>query len=54
VTNGPGPVEPEVEELRRLLEQEIERQALPWRGCWPLVIAVAGLLLGVLLLFGLR
>jgi hypothetical protein len=46
----PGEVEPRVDELRRMLEQELDRRTRPRPGCWPLVVAVAGLLLGVLLL----
>jgi hypothetical protein len=43
-------VEPQVEELRRLLESEIDARARPFRGCWPLAVAVAGLLLAAVLL----
>ena len=46
----PGGVEPQVEELKRMLERELDREARPPRGCWPLAVALAGVLLGVLLL----
>lgn len=50
VGDGHG-VEPQVEELKRLLERELDARARPFRGCWPLVIAVAGLLLAAALLW---
>jgi len=43
----------QVEQLRRLVEDELDRRLGPQRGCWPLLVAVAGLLLGVALLVGL-
>ncbi len=53
VTNVAREAEPGVEELRQMLERELERQARPWQGCWPLVIAALGVLLGLLLLLRL-
>ena len=44
------PVQPTVDELRRLLEHELETRARPYQGCWPLAVAVAGLLLVAVLL----
>jgi len=43
----------QVEQLRRLVEDELDRRLGPQRGCWPLLVAIAGLLLGVALLVGL-
>jgi hypothetical protein len=43
----------QVKRLRRLVEDEVDRRLGPQRGCWPLAVAVAGLLLGVALLAGL-
>ena len=43
-------VKPQVDELRRLLEQELDAAVPSHRGCWPLVVAVAGVLLAVALL----
>ncbi len=40
----------QIARLRRLLEDEIDRQIGPQRGCWPLLVAVAGVLLGIVLL----
>ncbi len=40
----------EVEELRALLEQEIDRSLGPPRGCWPLLVSLGGALLGLALL----
>jgi hypothetical protein len=39
-----------VQELREALEQEIDRQLGPQRGCWPLLVALAGLAVGIWLL----
>lgn len=50
VTTPAGRSEPEVDRLRELLERELARQAPPWRGCWPLLVAAAGVLLGIMLL----
>ncbi len=41
-----------VDQLRRMLEAEIERAVGPQWGCWPLLVGVAGILLGVALLLG--
>ncbi len=46
----PGDVPSQVAQLRRLLEQELGRQVRPWQGCWPLAVAIAGVILGVALL----
>jgi hypothetical protein len=46
-------VQDEVVKLRTMLEEEIERSLPDRSGCWPLVVGVAGALLGVALLFGL-
>ena len=46
----PGAVEPRVDELRRMLEQELDVRARSRPGCWPLIVAVVGLLLGIVLL----
>lgn len=43
----------QVEELKRALEAELDRQLGPSQGgCWPLLIALCGLALGVALLLG--
>jgi hypothetical protein len=42
----------EVERLRGMLEQELDRGLHRQRGCWPLLVAAVGVLLGVALLFG--
>ena len=39
-----------VAELRRLLEAELDRRLKPQWGCWPLLVGVLGLLLGIALL----
>jgi len=33
-----------------MLDQELDRQVRRTQGCWPLVVAIAGALLGLLLL----
>jgi hypothetical protein len=43
----------QVEQLRRLFEDELDHRLGPQRGCWPLLVAIAGLLLGLALLVGL-
>ena len=43
----------QVEQLRRMVEAEIDRRLGPQRGCWPLLVAIAGVLLGLALLAGL-
>lgn len=42
--------EDRVGELRRMLEAELDRRTGGPRGCWPLLVAVAGALLGLVLL----
>jgi len=43
--------EEQVAKLRVLLEAEIERQVRrTWFGCWPLLVALAGVILGIALL----
>lgn len=49
----PEETERQVEALRRMLDAEIDRQLGPQRGCWPLLVAIAGVLLGLALLAGL-
>jgi hypothetical protein len=44
------PVQPTVDELKRMLELELDARARPYQGCWPFVVAVAGLLLAAVLL----
>ena len=51
MAGGERGVESQVEELKRLLEGELDARARPFRGCWPVVVAVAGLLLAVVLLW---
>jgi hypothetical protein len=36
--------------LKRLLETELEHQTKPHWGCWPLLVGVLGVLLGLALL----
>jgi len=40
----------QVEALRKLLEAELNRRLQPQWGCWPLLVGVLGLLLGIALL----
>ena len=47
-----GNPDKEVVALRRLLENELERKLPPQFGCWPLLVGVLGVLLGLALLFG--
>jgi hypothetical protein len=42
----------EVATLKRLLDAEIKRQVSDHLGCWPLLVGVAGVLLGLMLLTG--
>lgn len=42
----------QVDELRALLEGQIDRTLGPQWGCWPLLVALGGLLLGLALLAG--
>lgn len=44
------PIEPQVEALKHLLERELDVRARPFQGCWPLVVAVLGLLVAAVLL----
>ena len=44
------PLQPKVDELKRMLERELDARARPYQGCWALVVAVAGLLLAAVLL----
>jgi hypothetical protein len=39
--------------LRKLLEAELDRRLQPQWGCWPLLVGVLGLLLGIALLAGI-
>jgi len=41
---------PEVEELRAMLERELDRNLGPQRGCWPLLVGLGGAILGLALL----
>jgi hypothetical protein len=41
---------PGVEDLRAMLEKEIDRGLGPQRGCWPLLVGLGGALLGLALL----
>jgi hypothetical protein len=40
----------QVEALRRLLDAELDRRLKPHWGCWPLLVGVLGVLLGIALL----
>jgi hypothetical protein len=40
----------EVDALRRMLEAELDRWLKTQRGCWPLLVGVLGVLLGIALL----
>ncbi len=40
----------QVDTLRRMLEAELDRQLKPQWGCWPLLVGVLGVLLGIALL----
>lgn len=40
----------QVDALRKLLEAELDRRLQPQWGCWPLLIGVLGVLLGIVLL----
>lgn len=44
---------PQVEELRALLESQLDHRLGPKWGCWPLLVGLAGVLLGLALLVGL-
>ncbi|MFH1176828.1 MAG: hypothetical protein V1750_05420 [Acidobacteriota bacterium] len=45
--------DPRVAALRRALEEKLDRELAPGRFWWPLVVALAGALLGLALLVGL-
>ncbi len=40
----------QVDALRHMLEAELDRQLKPQWGCWPLLVGVLGVLLGIALL----
>jgi hypothetical protein len=40
----------QVQALRRLLDAELDRRLKPQWGCWPLLVGVLGVLLGIALL----
>jgi hypothetical protein len=40
----------QVETLRRMLEAELDRRVKPQWGCWPLLVGILGVLLGIALL----
>jgi hypothetical protein len=40
----------QVEAVRKLLEAELDRRLQPQWGCWPLLVGVLGMLLGLALL----
>jgi len=44
-------VNEKVKSLRSLLERELDTQLEGYFGCWPLLVGVLGLLLGLALLF---
>jgi len=46
-----GEPDKRVAALRRLLETELDRRVGPQFGCWPLLVGVLGVLLGIALLF---
>ncbi len=45
-----GDPKEQVEALRKLLEAELDRRLQPQWGCWPLLVGVLGVLLGIALL----
>lgn len=47
-----GDPKKEVDAIKRLLETELDRRLKPQFGCWPLLVGVLGVLLGLALLFG--
>jgi hypothetical protein len=47
-----GDPKAQVNALKRLLEAELDRRLRPQFGCWPLLVGVLGVLLGVALLLG--
>jgi hypothetical protein len=40
----------QVETLRHMLEAELDRRVKPQWGCWPLLVGILGVLLGIVLL----
>mgnify|MGYP000446548562 CR=1 FL=1 len=49
--NQQVPREPSIEEMRAMLEAQLDRQlGPPLRGCWPLLVALLGIALAVGLL----
>lgn len=44
--------EGQIATIGKLLESEIRRQIAPQLGCWPLLVGVAGVVLGLILLAG--
>ena len=53
VAGETDPIARQVAELRQRLEAEIDDHARPFRGCWPLLVGLAGVLLAAALLFEL-
>jgi hypothetical protein len=45
-----GDPKEQVDALRRLLDAELDRRLKPQWGCWPLLVGVLGVLLGLALL----
>ncbi len=45
-----GDPKEQVAALRRLLDAELDRRLKPQWGCWPLLVGVLGVLLGLALL----
>jgi len=45
-----GEPKEQVDALRKLLEAELDRRLQPQWGCWPLLVGVLGVLLGIALL----
>lgn len=46
-------IQEQVAKVGALLEAEIKRQVgQTWFGCWPLIVALAGIILGIALLVG--
>jgi len=43
--------EEQVAVLKKMLDEELRKQLGPQLGCWPLLVGVAGVLLGLVLLF---
>jgi hypothetical protein len=44
------PTKAQVDALRRMLETELDQRLKGQRGCWPLVVGLLGVLLGLALL----